>query len=59
MGINGMLDVEIFPEPLERHAIAITLGGLALFRPYFAENLTGNPTVANGFSTSLGYRFYF
>ena len=59
LGLKGGFDVELFANPSRSHALFLGAGGLGLFQPYFAENLAGNPTVANGFTAAVGYRYYF
>lgn len=58
-GFKGGFDVELFADSARSHAIFLNMGGIGLFNPYFADNLAGNPTVANGFTSAIGYRYYF
>lgn len=59
LGLKGGFDAELFADPARSHALFLGAGGLGLFQPYFADNLAGNPTVANGFTAAVGYRYYF
>ena len=58
LGLDGGLDAEIFVRQNRQHALFVSLGGIGLFSP-FADGLRGRPTIANGFTTSFGYRYYF
>lgn len=57
LGLVGSTDIEFFLDPSFRHAIVLTMGGIGLFSP-IAENLTNQPSFANGFLASFGYRYY-
>ena len=58
VGTHGAMDIEFFVNPKRSSAVFVNLGGMGLFSPK-ADKLQGQPTFANGFTTSFGYRYYF
>jgi hypothetical protein len=56
-GLAGGTDIEFFMDPNFAHAIVLTMGGIGMFSTT-AENLKNQPSYANGFFASFGYRFY-